>query len=218
MDAGCPCTEDVLNGRVCETASPDSGLSLDYDRADALGNGEVRVGTSFPDSARNVDFGRVQERLTLSYDLRVCFQCTEFYKQTVPLEVNYVRLATKPGMGVFEYHVDYVPAIDSKRARCQLISSDPVVAVIGQTRVFDGMKLYLPHQLQQQVMSIPTMLAADNSPVSLNIKFVKKTPPSECLHLYNVLFKKVMHCLQLTQIGRNYFDRKGAVPIPQHRT
>lgn len=135
----------------------------------------------------------------------------------VPLEVNYVRLATKPGMGVFEYHVDYVPAIDSKRARCQLISSDPVVAVIGQTRVFDGMKLYLPHQLQQQVMSIPTMLAADNSPVSLNIKFVKKTPPSECLHLYNVLFKKVMHCLQLTQIGRNYFDRKGAVPIPQHR-
>ncbi|KAL1438066.1 hypothetical protein MTO96_010408 [Rhipicephalus appendiculatus] len=135
----------------------------------------------------------------------------------VPLEVNYVRLATKQGMGVFEYHVDYVPVIDSKRTRCQLLSSDPVLAVIGRTRVFDGMKLYLPHQLQQQVTSIPTTLATDGTPVSVNIKFVKKTPPSQCLHLYNVLFKKVMHCLQLTQIGRNYFDRKGAVMVPQHK-
>lgn len=135
----------------------------------------------------------------------------------VPLEVNYVRLATKQGMGVFEYHVDYVPVIDSKRTRCQLLSSDPVLAVIGRTRVFDGMKLYLPHQLQQQMTSIPTTLATDGTPVSVNIKFVKKTPPSQCLHLYNVLFKKVMHCLQLTQIGRNYFDRKGAVVVPQHK-
>lgn len=135
----------------------------------------------------------------------------------VPLEVNYVRLNTKQGMGVYEYHTDYVPVIDSKRTRCQLLSSDPVLAVIGRTRVFDGMKLYLPHQLQQQVTSIPTVLASDGTPVTVNIKFVKKTPPSQCLHLYNVLFKKVMHCLQLTQIGRNYFDRKGAVVVPQHK-
>lgn len=135
----------------------------------------------------------------------------------VPLEVNYVRLGTRQGMGVFEYHVDFVPVIDSKRTRFQLLGSDPVIAAIGRTRLFDGSKLYLPHQLREVVTSVPTVLATDGTAVMVHIKFVKLTPPSQCVHLYNVLFKKIMHCLQLTQIGRNYFDRKGAVVVPQHK-
>lgn len=135
----------------------------------------------------------------------------------VSLEVNYVRLGTKQGMGVFEYHTDFVPVIDSKRARCQLLCSDPVMERIGRTRVFDGAKLYLPHHLPDMVTTIQTVLPTDGTPVTVHIKFVKITPPSQCIHLYNVLFKKVMHCLQLTQIGRNYFDRRGAVVVPQHR-
>lgn len=137
--------------------------------------------------------------------------------KSVPLEVNYVRLGTRKGMGVFEYHVDFVPVIDSKRTRFQLLGSDPVIAAIGRTRLFDGSKLYLPQQLREAVTSVPTVLATDGTAVTVHIKFIKLTPPSQCVHLYNVLFKKIMHCLQLTQIGRNYFDRMGAVVVPQHK-
>ncbi|XP_064458074.1 piwi-like protein 1 [Ornithodoros turicata] len=135
----------------------------------------------------------------------------------VPVEVNYVRLETMPGMGVYEYHVDFNPPMDSKNVRFQLIRSDPVVEAIGRTKVFDGAKLYLPVKLPNKVTSIGSQLRSDGSAVMVHIKFVKKTPPSQCVHLYNVLFKKVLLCLQLTQIGRNYFDHKGRIPIPQHR-
>ncbi|KAK8785888.1 hypothetical protein V5799_007751, partial [Amblyomma americanum] len=135
----------------------------------------------------------------------------------VSVEVNYVRLGTRQGMGVFEYITDFVPVIDSKRARCKLLSSDSVLELIGRTRVFDGAKLYLPHRLRDMVTSVQTVLPTDGTSVTVHIKFVKITPPSQCMHLYNVLFKKITHCLQLTQIGRNYFDRRGAIVVPQHR-
>lgn len=41
-------------------ASSDSGHSMDYDRADAIGNSEVRIGTSLPGSTRDVDSGHVR--------------------------------------------------------------------------------------------------------------------------------------------------------------
>ncbi|KAH8019188.1 hypothetical protein HPB51_017876 [Rhipicephalus microplus] len=44
----------------CETASPDSARSLDYDRVDAFGNDEVRIGTGLPDSASDVDSSRMR--------------------------------------------------------------------------------------------------------------------------------------------------------------
>ncbi|KAL1452340.1 hypothetical protein MTO96_043825 [Rhipicephalus appendiculatus] len=39
---------------------PDSASPVDYDRADAIGNGEVRVDAHLPDSTRGVDSGRVR--------------------------------------------------------------------------------------------------------------------------------------------------------------
>ncbi|KAH8029627.1 hypothetical protein HPB51_002080 [Rhipicephalus microplus] len=54
VDASRTCTEDVINGGVCEMTSLDSGCLVDYDRADAIGHSEVCVSTSLPDSAHNV--------------------------------------------------------------------------------------------------------------------------------------------------------------------
>ncbi|KAL1467409.1 hypothetical protein MTO96_042203, partial [Rhipicephalus appendiculatus] len=61
VHAGRTSTEDVIVNRgVRETACPDSVRPVDYDHADAIGNGEVRVDTRLPDSARDVDSGRVR--------------------------------------------------------------------------------------------------------------------------------------------------------------
>lgn len=60
VDAGRTSTDVIVNRGVRETGSPDSVRSVDYDRADAIGNGEERVDTRLPDSARDVDSGRVR--------------------------------------------------------------------------------------------------------------------------------------------------------------
>ncbi|KAH7943391.1 hypothetical protein HPB52_007794 [Rhipicephalus sanguineus] len=58
VDAGRTSTDVIVNRGVRETGSPDSVRSVDYDRADAIGNGEECVDTRLPDSARDVDSGR----------------------------------------------------------------------------------------------------------------------------------------------------------------
>lgn len=138
-------------------------------------------------------------------------------RRTAAPEVSYVRLGTRRGLGVFEYRADFVPEVDSKRARFDLLATEAVTAVIGRTRVFDGHRLFLPRPLRDKALRVPTALAPGGPCVVVHVQFVRQAPPAECVHLYNVLFKKLMHCLQLAQLGRNYFDRKGVVLVPQHK-
>ncbi|CAB3369856.1 Hypothetical predicted protein [Cloeon dipterum] len=39
----------------------------------------------------------------------------------------------------------------------------------------------------------------------------------DCIHLYNVLFKRVMVELKLARLGRHHFDPRGAKLVPQHK-
>lgn len=68
---------------------------------------------------------------------------------TVNLAVNYIKLRTEPDKGVFEYLVDFQPAIASKNVRCKLINK--MRDVIGETRTFDGVTLYLPIKLPEVI-------------------------------------------------------------------
>lgn len=53
--------------------------------------------------------------------------------------------------------------------------------------------------------------------VTIIYKRKKNLAERECLHLYNVLFKRIMHILLYTQMGRNYFDTNHKFLIPQHK-
>ncbi|XP_054711719.1 piwi-like protein Ago3 [Uloborus diversus] len=133
------------------------------------------------------------------------------------LEVNYVRLKVPSGKGIHEYFVSFAPAVESKRMKFRCLHDPRVKEIIGQIKTFDGSKLYLPLKLSSAVVSVTVNLPTDNSAVNVTIKYIKKCQPADCLHLYNILFKKVMTILKMTQVGRNYFDPKGGIPVPQHR-
>lgn len=62
---------------------------------------------------------------------------------------NWVYLATDPEKIVFEYSVDFKPAIDSFNLRSQLLNSQR--EKIGNVKSFDGAKLWLPIMLPQKV-------------------------------------------------------------------
>lgn len=118
----------------------------------------------------------------------------------INIEVNYVRLNILGNAGIHEYHVSFVPSVDSRRMKFRLINQEPVRNLIGKVKTFDGSKLYLPLKLQLPLSHIDVELPTDNSSIRVDIKYVKVCQHSDLLHLYNVLFKKVMNILKMTQV------------------
>ena len=68
----------------------------------------------------------------------------------IEMTANYVRMRLKPDRsGVHEYEVRFDPIVDSRkeRFRCLRLNED----TLGSTRTFDGVKLFLPHKLDNDV-------------------------------------------------------------------
>ncbi|XP_055936429.1 piwi-like protein Ago3 [Argiope bruennichi] len=139
------------------------------------------------------------------------------YGDSLNLEVNYVYLRTYHGKGIYEYHVDFEPLIDSRNMKFRLMNDPVVKKIIGNVKTFDGMKLYLPLKLAVSPQKIAVTRPTDKTIVTVVIRLIKESSPSDCLHLYNLLFRKVMRTLKMIQVGRNYFNPKGGIPVPQHR-
>ena len=66
---------------------------------------------------------------------------------------NYFNLEQAPDWHLYQYHVDFNPPVESKRMRIALLCSHE--DLIGKTKAFDGMVLFLPIKLQNQVPDLP---------------------------------------------------------------
>ena len=62
---------------------------------------------------------------------------------------NYVRLLLEPGKGVFEYEVRFNPEVDSQSIRYKMLGQH--TEALGGTKTFDGVTLYLPIKLKNEV-------------------------------------------------------------------
>lgn len=67
----------------------------------------------------------------------------------LPVSTNYFHLEQGPDWHLYQYHVDYSPEIDSKKMRIAMLHDHD--ELLGRTRAFDGMTLYMPRKLQNQV-------------------------------------------------------------------
>ncbi|CAB0010469.1 unnamed protein product [Nesidiocoris tenuis] len=136
--------------------------------------------------------------------------------ETVQMVTNYIRLATEPGKGIYQYWVKFEPMVDSRNTRCRLVKQ--LAHIVGDARSFDGIMLFLPHLLKDKVTEEKLKLH-DGSDVTVSITFVKQLLMSdrEAITFYNILFKRFMHILGLTLHGRNYYDSKAAKSLPEHK-
>lgn len=81
--------------------------------------------------------------------IKIVFLCrTEIFS-------NYIDLKLEPGKGLFQYEVKFSPDIDSRGLRRKLLNQHS--ADLGRTKTFDGMLLYLPTKLSQNV-SLSSMM------------------------------------------------------------
>ncbi|XP_073978510.1 piwi-like protein Ago3 isoform X2 [Rhodnius prolixus] len=138
------------------------------------------------------------------------------YGQEVKVAANYIRLNVEKGKGVFQYDVKFNPDVDSTNIRCQLMKN--VTHIIGETKSFDGSLLYLPVKLPEEITTAHLKMPTDGSNVTMKITYVKKLCMGDrtTVHLYNVLFRKIMQVLGLTLQGRHFFDPKASKQIPAH--
>ncbi len=108
-----------------------------------------------------------------------------------PLSVmsNYVRMNSRPNCALYQYNVSYSPPIENKRLRMALLYS---YEGIGKTKAFDGMVLYLPHKLPDQVTKYTTKTQREQNVIEVSITLTNELNANSpvCLQLFNVIFRR----------------------------
>lgn len=128
--------------------------------------------------------------------------------------VNYIRLKCNPDKGVFEYEVRFDPPVVTKGLRYNLLGQ--MKDITGPAKTFDGVILYLPIKLPE-VKTVATKQDREGNSYQVTIIYKKQKTLRECIHLYNVLFDRVMKTLKYVRYNRKQFDPSKPMMVPQHR-
>ena len=129
---------------------------------------------------------------------------------------NFFELTKLPTRNIYQYAVSYNPEVDSKRARTALLYAHS--DVIGNMRIFDGMTLYSPIELEGETPLV-SKRKSDDVDIHITVKFTNtlqiNSPAS--LQLYNTIFRKLLSNIGMKQIGRYYYHFQRPVRIEKHK-
>ncbi|XP_075707606.1 piwi-like protein 4 isoform X2 [Rhinoderma darwinii] len=134
----------------------------------------------------------------------------------VKLLTNLFGLGLPTQWSLYQYHVDFNPSIASIRLKAALLYSHG--DVLGSARAFDGAILFLARKLQNKVTEL-TSTTNNGEEVKITVTLTSTLMPGSpvSIQFFNVLFKKVFKCLNMYQVGHNYFCPSNPVNIPQHK-
>ncbi|XP_065176641.1 piwi-like protein 1 [Sycon ciliatum] len=134
--------------------------------------------------------------------------------EEIPLCANYIAVKSTT-QGVFQYCVKFDPEVDNRNMRYGMMNEHK--DVIGDTKAFDGSTLFLPHELSDKTTVVQSKRQTDSQPVNISITLTRIVPHDECHQLYNIVFRRVMRCLNLKQVGRSHFNPNTPIMVPQHK-
>jgi aubergine-like protein len=102
---------------------------------------------------------------------------------------NYIKMMNRPNCALYQYNVSYSPPIESKKLRVALLYD---YQAIGPTKAFDGMILYLPHKLPDQVTKFTKTTLRDQTPIEVCITLTNELSANSpiCLQLFNIIFRR----------------------------
>lgn len=128
---------------------------------------------------------------------------------------NYIRIQIDPEKGVFEYEVRFAPAIHAAPVRYKLLNQHR--ELIGNTKTFDGVTLFLPKKLPEKITKLQSENPNDGSAVMVSIVYRRKKKMADCVQLYGILFDRIMRTLKFIRFGRKNFDPSEPKVVPQHK-
>lgn len=134
----------------------------------------------------------------------------------ITLTANYFKVLSCPQWVLYQYHVDFAPPMESRRLRTALLFQHE--QALGTARIFDGAVLFLPHRLHNKETQLYSETRSGEK-VQITVTLTNELPPSSpmCLQFYNIIFKRILRILNLQQIGRNYYNPRDPLNIPQHK-
>ncbi|XP_077378669.1 piwi-like protein 1 [Festucalex cinctus] len=134
----------------------------------------------------------------------------------IQLSANFFRILSRPQWVLYQYHVDFKPPMESRRLRTALLFQHE--KVLGTAHCFDGAMLFLPQRLRNKVTELRSE-TRNGEAVQITITLTNELPPTSpvCLQFYNIIFRRILKLLGMQQIGRNYYNAKDPLNIPQHR-
>ncbi|XP_054466265.1 piwi-like protein 1 [Anoplopoma fimbria] len=134
----------------------------------------------------------------------------------IQLTANFFRILSRPQWVLYQYHVDFNPPMEARRLRSALLFQHE--ETLGSARSFDGALLFLPRRLADK----ETLLHSETrngEKVQITVTLTNELPPTSpvCIQFYNIIFRRILRILDMQQIGRNYYNPKDPLNIPQHR-
>ncbi|XP_004412487.1 PREDICTED: piwi-like protein 4 [Odobenus rosmarus divergens] len=134
----------------------------------------------------------------------------------VKLVTNLFSLDLPQDWQLYQYHVAYVPDIESRRLRIALLYSHKELS--NKAKAFDGVILFLSQKLEEKVTELSSETSRGKT-VKMTITLTGELPAGSpvCIQVFNIIFRKILKKLAMYQIGRNFYKPSESVEIPQHK-
>ncbi|XP_053059802.1 piwi-like protein 4 isoform X2 [Acinonyx jubatus] len=134
----------------------------------------------------------------------------------VKLVTNLFNLDLPQDWQLYQYHVTYVPDLESRRLRIALLYNHRELS--NRAKAFDGVILFLTQKLEEKVTELSSETHRGGT-VKMTITLTRELPASSsvCIQVFNIIFKKILKKLAMYQIGRNFYKPSEPVEIPQHK-
>ncbi|KAK7065900.1 hypothetical protein SK128_024636, partial [Halocaridina rubra] len=126
--------------------------------------------------------------------------------QAVNLLANYFTVVKKLDWKLCLYHVDFSPEEDRTSLRKKMLRQH--TQALGNNYIFDGMQLYLPYKLGNEVTELASKREEDDTVYQVKIKFIKQLESldSQYMQIMGIILRKCLDLLGLQLIGRNYYN------------
>ncbi|XP_029174290.1 piwi-like protein Siwi [Nylanderia fulva] len=133
----------------------------------------------------------------------------------IMLQSNHFKVPTVPNWSLYKYRVDFEPEESRTFIRKGLLKlhKERVGAYI-----FDGTVLYTSCRIPDKVELVSTR-KSDETPVKIIIRLVgdMKRDDPHYIQFFNIIMRKCLEYLKLQLVGRDYYDARNKVSIPQFR-
>ncbi|XP_016062212.1 PREDICTED: piwi-like protein 4 isoform X1 [Miniopterus natalensis] len=134
----------------------------------------------------------------------------------VKLVTNLFSLDLPQDWKLYQYHVTYMPDLESRSVRIALLYSQKELS--NKAKAFDGVILFLSQKLEEKVTELSSETRRGET-VKMTITLTGELPASSpvCIQVFSIIFKKILKKLSMYQIGRNFYKPSEPVEIPQHK-
>lgn len=131
----------------------------------------------------------------------------------IRLKANYFELKTMPKFNINQYRIDFEPDIEMVAIRKRLLFEQK--PLLGGYLYDTRNTVYLTHKLERSPL-VMTGKDREGNAYQMTLKLVGSVSMEtrESLQVLNVILRRAMDGLHLQLIGRNFFDAKATVNMP----